>query len=212
MKFSQEFLDTLKTLLLNQNFLDRVIFLILTAGVSGLFIPHVLKGIDARKLRAKMEYEADLKRSANIVDAQINLLENISKSLWELQLLALAVCYYKVHSNSEKYIAAVENYDVKSWDLFSNIRLEISKAARLVSNDLYNQLLCFFEENLIKRIDETLMPLIEKGDDTLSQEWEKQYDFLLYKLPIEIDEIVITPLAEELKLSSPQKNKPKSRR
>lgn len=209
MTFSQEFLDSLKTLLLNQDFLDKAIFLLFTAGLSGLFVPCILKVIDARKLRAKMEYEADLKRSDNIVNAQINLLENISKSLWELQLLALAVCYYKVHSNSDRYKAAVENYDEKSWDLFRNVRLEISKAARLVSNDLYDQLLYFFKENLIQRIDETLMPLIQKGDNTSTQEWKNQYEFLLYELPIEIDEKVITPLAKELKLSSPQKNKPK---
>ena len=210
MTFSQDFLSKLRDLLLYQEFLDKVILLLLAAGISGFLIPWILKEIDASKLQAKMKYEADLRRSENIVNAQINLLENISESLWELQLLSLSVCYYKVHSNSGKYEAAKEDYDLKSWDLFRKIRLEISKSARLVSNDLYDDLLVFFKENLIQKIDETLIVLIQERDENSMQAWKNHYDFLLYELPVEIDEKVITPLAKELRLLSAQKTQKRS--
>jgi hypothetical protein len=45
--------------------------------------------------------------------------------------------------------------------LFKDVRCEISKYARLVSENKYQKLLTFFSENLIKEVDEELMYLIE---------------------------------------------------
>lgn len=159
------------------------------------------KEFDARKLQEQKEFDASLKREDNILEAQIKLLENLSEALWELQLLSLAVSYYKVHPNQERYEIALRNYDGKSWGLFKDVRCEISKAARLVSKKKYNDLLIFFSIKLIQEVDEELMRLIE--NDALLEEWKKHYDWLLNKFPQEIDKIV-TPLAEELRLASPK--------
>jgi hypothetical protein len=80
--------------------------------LSGFIIPYVLKQIDERKLREQKnidahkiqeqkEFDANLIRENNVLEAQIKLLEALSKALWELQLLALAVSDYKVHPNQE---------------------------------------------------------------------------------------------------------------
>lgn len=185
--------------------------MVLTGGLSGFIIPYVLKqidetklreqkNIDARKLQEQKEFDANLIRENNVLEAQIKLLEALSKALWELQLLALAVSYYKVHPNQERYEVALKEYDEKSWELFKDTRCEISKAARLASEETYQTLLTFFSEKLIQQVDENLMYLIENKASL--EEWKKYYDWLLYGFPKEIDNVV-TPLAKELRLASP---------
>jgi hypothetical protein len=154
----------------SQDFLEKVTLLFLTAGLSGFFIPYVLKQIDerklkeqkiidarrleeqkefdARKLQKQKEFEANLIRENNVLEAQIKFLENLSAALWNLQLLSLAVSYYKVHPNQERYEIALKDYDEKSWELFKDVRCEISKAARLVSEDKYRKLLIFLLKSL----------------------------------------------------------------
>ena len=195
----------------SQDFLEKATLLCLTAGLSGFFVPYVLKQIDDRKLREQKfvdarrlqeqkEFDSNLTRGNNVLEAQIKLLENLSESLWELQLLSLAVSYYKVHPDQERYEIALKEYDEKSWGLFKDVRCEVSKSARLVSEGQYHKLLIFFNRNLIQQVDEKLMGLIENNASL--EDWKKHYDWLLYRFPEKIDDI-ITPLAKELRLASP---------
>jgi hypothetical protein len=194
----------------SQDFLEKATLLVLTGGLSGFIIPYVLKqiderklreqkNIDARKLQEQKEFDANLIRQNNIIEAQIKLLETLSKALWELQLLALAVSYYKVHPNQERYEVALKEYDDKSWQLFRDVRCEISKAARLAPDEIYQNLLIFFSKQLIQKLDEKLMSLIENKASL--EEWEAYYKWLRDDLPEKIDNVV-TPLAKELKLTS----------
>jgi membrane-associated HD superfamily phosphohydrolase len=208
---------------LSQDFLEKVTLLVLTGGLSGFFIPYILKQVDerklkdqkiidarrleeqkefdARKLQEQKEFDASLVRENNVLEAQIKLLENLSEALWELQLLSLAVSYYKVHPNQERYEVALKNYDEKSWELFKDIRCEISKSTRLVSQKNYDKLLDFFDDNVIQRMDENLMHLIEI--DASPEDWKRQYIWTLKNFPKQIDDVVKS-LAKELRLASPK--------
>ena len=183
---------------MSQNFLENAILLLLTASLSGFLVPSVLKQIDERKLKAQKQFDVSLARENNVLEAQIMLLENLSKALWELQLLSLSVSYYKVHSNEERFKEAFKEYDDKSWVIFKDVRCEVSKAKRLASKGQYQNLLDFFDINLIQR-DEQLMLMI-KNNASL-EEWGELYKWLLFDFPKKID-LVITPLAEDLRLSS----------
>jgi hypothetical protein len=193
-----------------QDFLEKATLLLITAGLSGFFIPFVLrqiderklkeqKKIDARKLQEQKEFDASLIRENNILEAQIKLLENLSKALWELQLLSLAVSYYKIHPNEERYKESRKNYDEKSWELFKDVRCEVSKATRLISEESYNSLLDFFSTNLIQEMDEKLMELIESNASL--EDWKEHYRFILQDFPSKID-TVVRLLAQELRLTS----------
>jgi len=177
----------------SQDFLEKATLLLLTAGLSGFFVPYVLKQIDerklkeqkiidarrlqeqkefdARKLQEQKEFEANLIRENNVLEAQIKLLENLSKSLWGLQLLSLAVSYYKVHPNQERYEIALKDYDENSWGLFKDVRCEVSKAARLVSQEKYDNLLTFFKAILRTKFEQILRlkPLFCRGQDLFFQ-------------------------------------------
>jgi uncharacterized membrane-anchored protein YhcB (DUF1043 family) len=66
---------------LSQNFLESTALLILTAGITGLLIPYILKRVDARKLkeqkkvdarkqREQKAFEAELARQTKLIDYQ----------------------------------------------------------------------------------------------------------------------------------------------
>ncbi len=125
---------------LSPDFSEQLILLILTAAITGVFVPLILKWRDERKLREQKEHEAQLVRQGKIIEAQAALLENLAKQLWEFENLALTVSYYKLNASDEKYQNALQEYDAKAWSYFSNIRIELSKAYRLTSADTYQML------------------------------------------------------------------------
>lgn len=194
---------------ISQNFLEGLILLALTASLSGFLVPYLLKQIDERKLRnqkfiderrlrEQKEFDADLARQNKIIDAQVQVLDTLTQLLWEFQLLALSVTYYKLN-NEEKYEIAFKEYDEKAWMYFGKIRSEISKTVRLASNDVYQALLDFYV-NCLFTSDSKLVTLVRKKDAP-REEWSTRHNFLLQSLSNENDRI-ISLLAKEFKLSS----------
>lgn len=193
----------------SQNFLEGVILLALTAGLSGFLVPYILKRIDERKLREQKliderkireqkEFDADLARQNKVIDAQVQFLDTFVQLLWEFHLLALSVSYYKLNQEQEKYEVYFIEYDEKVWMYFGKIRAEIGKAIRLTSNDVYQAMLNFYVSWLIHS-DVKLITLIKK--DASREEWKAHHEFIFQSLTNEIDKI-IDLLAEDLKLSS----------
>lgn len=196
-------------MLFSQNFRESAILLVLTASLSGFLVPYILKKVDERKLkeqkiiddrklREQKEFEAELARQNKVIEAQAQLLDNLVQLLWEFHLLVLAVSYHRVNRDQEKYEAAVEEYAENAWDYFGKIRTEISKAARLTSNETYQTLLNFYTESLMK-LDVRLATLIRK--EAPHEEWKTHHDLVFQTLASQVDQIV-SLLAEELRLSS----------
>ena len=146
-------------------------------------------------VKNKFVKNADDVRENNMLESQITLLENLSKSLWELQSLLLAVSYNKIYSSEDQFPIALKDYKEKSWRLFKDVRREVSKAKHLASKKQYQRLLSFFK--LIQEVDNKLMNLIET--EASQEEWKKHHDLVLNDFPKKIDRF-IAPLAEELKL------------
>lgn len=154
--------------------------------------------IDDRKLREQKEFEAELARQSKVIEAQEQLLDTLVQLLWEFHLLVLSVSYHKVNHDQEKYEAAVEAYAENAWMYFGKIRTEISKAARLASNETYQTLLNFYAESLMK-LDVRLANLIRQ--EATHDEWKTHHDLVFQNLTNQVDKIV-SLLAEELELSS----------
>ncbi|NEP63026.1 MAG: hypothetical protein F6K31_39980 [Symploca sp. SIO2G7] len=193
---------------LSQEFLEKIFLLLLTAGLSGFLIPYVLKQVDARKLRAqKIEeerkfreqrvFEADIARQTKIIEAQSQLLENLATELWEFELLAISVSYYKSHNKEEKYEAAWQEYDNKAWKYFGTIRSKISKASYLASSETYKALTNLYKNVLIP-LDSDLVRLVENDVDVLA--WENHHNSVQKSIGETTDQ-VLDLLANELRLS-----------
>ena len=120
--------------------IDKVLLLLLTALISGLGIPWVLKLIDERKSRERARFEAQLARQTKVLEAQASLLENLSQVLWKWRYLAKKVVYYGAHDRADHYARATKEYGEAVWDLLNDFRVQISKARWLVSQDAYGRL------------------------------------------------------------------------
>ena len=192
----------------SQNFLEGFLLLLFTAGLSGFLVPYVLKQVDARKLREQKaiderknreqkEFESDLLRQSTVLEAQAQLLESLARQLWEFQLLAIAVSYYKYHHDGAKYENALKEYDEKAWMYFGTIRTEISKALYLTSSATYQALLDFYIKDLMQ-LDSSLMRLVR--EDAKPEEWTVHHNNMQNSVGNKTDQ-VLDLLAEGLRLS-----------
>jgi|LakMenE01Jun11ns_1017448.scaffolds.fasta_scaffold9913576_2 hypothetical protein len=196
-----------------QDFLERVLLLMLTAGGTGFLIPYVLKVVDERKaqkqkeiddrrLREQKLYEAALLRQNKIIDAQVQLLDNLASLIWEYQLLAIEVSFFDPIEQSELYAVAVKEYDKRTGAVFARIRAEISKALHLTSADTYQELKRLYYEELLA-LDMELYRLMRKQRDNEQKipDWIQFNQNTVYHLGEVIDSR-LNNLAEELRLKS----------
>lgn len=203
-----------------ENMVEGTVLLILTALLTGIVAPYILRRIDEqrearqreideRNERERKIFEAEISRQSKIIDSQALLLEDISQIIWEFQYLMLGITYYATENNQALYMASVQKYEVESWRLLARFRTEISKSRRLVGDKTYEVLLNLLNE--ILALDRSLSRLTQlsltKRDvwqefhaETL-QEWSNlHYD--IYTHQAERYDEIIKMLANEFRLTN----------
>jgi hypothetical protein len=177
------------------SFSQNVALIVITAGITGLLVPIVKGVMDWRHFRRQKDYEAELTRQTAVLDAQVKLLEDVSNVLWEYVLSLIAVSYYKVNGNEERYKQAYESYEDSSGTLFGRMQAEFSKARRLVSPERWLELQDLYREFL--RLDVRVMQLRSSADG-----WSQQHD-AAFRVQGRISE-ALANLAAEMGLIGPQ--------
>jgi hypothetical protein len=147
----------------NQDFLEKIILLALTALITGFGMPYVLKRIEERKQREQRKLEADLARQAKIIEAQSKLLDDLSRVLWKWRYLAKKVVYYGSEKSKERYEIARKEYDDSVWDILNEFRTEISRARRLVSEQAYEELQSLYDY-IVRDIDRKISDIIKREE------------------------------------------------
>jgi hypothetical protein len=194
-------------------FTQQVILLVLTAALSTFLIPLIFRWIDRPREERQRErehqrnleqkrFEADLARQSKIIDAQAAFLDDISQQLRRFRYLAMAVSYYYPDENPERYQEAVKSYDREAWDIFNHVRESISKSRRLVSENVYQKLVEFYEKKMVPFDQKKVRQVIQtsKGHHELNQH-------IFHEFTPDIDDIIYF-LSEELQLTSKQKSNP----
>lgn len=138
-------------------FHQSCILLGLTALVSGLLVPYILKRIDERRMREKQLGEMAAARQAKVIEAQSKLLNDLTAMLWRWRYLCIRLTYYAGEGLKTEYEASWRKYHQRIWPLFSGIRNEISRSRRLASESMYQALLAFYG-NMVE-IDQRLTQL-----------------------------------------------------
>jgi hypothetical protein len=150
-----------------ETFLEKVLLVLVTAGVTGVLVPLVKWVMDFTKYRSRKRFEADLSRQRELLRAQSQLLDGISEQLWKFRYLAMAVSLYGMDRTNEKsktkYRKAVQKYDARTWGILNEVRIDVSKSRRLISEDAYRQLRTFYEW-LTKELEPRVRKVI--GEDT----------------------------------------------
>jgi hypothetical protein len=183
-------------MVLSQAFIETILTLILPILLTGLLIPFVFKIRDEQKLKEQKRFEADVERQSKIIEAQVQLLENLATLLWEFQMLAVAVPYFR-QFDKDIYTSAASKYNQNSPELIGRIRAEISKSLRLVPNKTFESLKHLYYDDILYRADLELTSLIKDKSD----KWSEFHNYILRDFAVKID-TTIDSLAIELKLKS----------
>jgi len=188
-------MQTMFQLLRSESFIQSLLLLAATAALTGVLVPLIKGYMDDRKFRQQKLFEAELARQGKVIEAQVQFLESLAQLVWDFQLLALSVSYYKTLPDEKRFQLAFDEYDKESWVFFSKIRTEISKARRLTSERTYQVLLKYYEDWLMKN-DNALMSLVKRRAS--HEDWLNHHN-LLYNGAENTDKIM-TQLAEEFRL------------
>src|SRR5258708_6960014 len=113
-----------RRVLKSDSFVEKAFLLILTAVLSGLFVPLVIKTVD----RAREGREA-------IARAQAKLFDDASETILTCETLMLDVSWFGTPraKNVDMQKKAFERYTEKSVDLISKWRAQSSRAQALAS-------------------------------------------------------------------------------
>jgi hypothetical protein len=171
----------------SQDFLEKVGLLVLTALVTGFAAPFILKRIEERKARDQKRFDADLARQAKLIDAQVTLIENFARLIWEFQLSLINVTYYR-GMNPDMYDQARRSYDERSAMMLRSIRAEISKSIRLVPAAMYGDLKALYYDELL--VLDSRLSEIQKGNyDTPATRgaWQALNHYAVYELSEKVD-------------------------
>ncbi|MET0622848.1 MAG: hypothetical protein ABW250_07710 [Pyrinomonadaceae bacterium] len=178
-------------------FWENFWLLVVTAVLTGLIVPAVKLFLDYMKEGRQKKFDSDLARQSKVVEHQIKLSEELTRLVWEYQFLCLKVSYYKALSDDpEKYAAACAEFDAKSWELLSRIRVEISKAKRLTSEATYERLNDFYL--WLNGVDTELSALSQAkpGGDDHEKQWVAFHKTLFYEGGAEIDKVLALASAD----------------
>jgi len=184
----------------SRSFFEKVLLLLITAGLTGVLIPTIDSRLSENRLRDQMVFEEQLQRQHDVLNAQIELLRNLSKLAWEFQLMNINVSFYRLNGDETDFQTAVERYQNNSGTLLGQIRAELSISRRLVSPEMYQRLAGLYFDTLLP-IDSSLEWLIKHGAETLDNEWQEQHDQSFGGAQTQIDE-VLNELAVELRLTA----------
>ena len=170
--------------MIEQAFLQNLALLLVTALVIPLMIRYVDAKRHARQLVAQAErdqeqkrFEAELSRQGKVIDAQSALVDRLADLLWEYQLLLVSVPWFQQfpHLRSE-YEKSVTEYHERAGILFGTIRAEISKARRLTTPSMFEELRKLYYDRLLE-LDGRLARLIaigpEVATDDGSEGWQE---------------------------------------
>jgi hypothetical protein len=190
-------------------FVQNLVLLLLTALLTGLLVPYVLNIADDRKSARQKEREAALARQAKIIDAQSALLDDLSRQLWRWRYLSMRLAYYGSKDTSygnqdmtEQFKQAEEDYERELWDVLNQMRNEISRSRRLVSEQAYQQLLTFYKEDMMALENDISNARREERDIDKYTAFLAVNHKIFGDVTARIDEM-LNNLAEEMNLKGP---------
>ena len=184
-------------MIIDQAFLQNVALLLLTAIVSGLGIPFILKIVEDRKLKGQKKFGAELARQEKLIESQSKLLDDLTQLLWKWRYLAKSVVYYCALNNHKRYEIARTQYEDSVWEILNTFRTEISRSRRLVSEGAFQKLNSLYDY-VVHDIDNKVSVLI--ADDKFDIEGCSQMATRFSREVSEKLDDALNELASELQL------------
>jgi hypothetical protein len=180
------------------SFGENVALLAITATLTGLLVPTIRGLMDGRRFKQQKQYEAEIARESAIIEAQVQLLEDLSHLLWKFILSMIAVSFYALNGDHERAETAFEQYSDSVGDQLGGVQAELSKANRLVPTERVNEFQEFYR--LLLSLDVELLTLTRSG-------WESPGWSVQHRKAFEAQAPLATALsnlAADMRLAAPE--------
>ena len=128
---------------------ESIVLLFLTAAISGLLIPLVLRTVDQGRTTQLKDRESQLDRQARVIDAQSKLLDDLTADLWRWRYISIKLTYYGEARDEPRYTEVEREYDNDLWEIMNSIRNEVSRSRRLLSEAAYERLELFYRTTMV---------------------------------------------------------------
>lgn len=128
------------------DFTEKLVLLLLTAMISGLMVPYILKKIEHRRTLDQKYKEAVLSRQEKLLADQAQFLDSLETLVWGLRYLFMKITYYCKPHQREQQAQAEREYDERFWTMLHDLRVYVSKSRRLVSEAAHSDLMGLYEQ------------------------------------------------------------------
>ncbi|MFZ6799453.1 hypothetical protein [Undibacterium sp. Di24W] len=113
---------------------------LVTALLAGLIAPLILKFVEAQKTESLKRLEAALSRQTKVIEAQSTLLDELTRAIWGWRYLIMRVTHAGSSGSQDSLNAAWNDYSEKVWASLHDIRVQVTRSRRLVSQTVYESL------------------------------------------------------------------------
>lgn len=138
---------------------QNIFILLLVAVITGFVLPSITKAFEVVFVR-RVEKKTELRNK------QLEILEQLTKYIWEWRFLGKQVCLYGCNykSNPERFRLAVKDYNERVWSIFTEIKAIKSRSIVWYSGNVPDEIEALYE--FIKTNGDTrLRGLIDKADE-----------------------------------------------
>jgi cell division protein FtsL len=129
----------------SESFVEKVLLLLLTIILSGIIVPIIINYLTSKSAERQKAIEAMKAKDQSILQAQSNLLNDLSETILTYETLALDASWYGTEdiNNKEMHQKAFLRYNDRTVDLISKLRALASRAQTLASPAISNKINAF---------------------------------------------------------------------
>lgn len=171
-------METILSALVNENFMENALLLILGALLTGILVPLVKARMDWGTFQRRKTFEAHLARQSDVIKAQTQFLTEFSNHIWEYHMISQRVSYARLSGDKQAYQSALQEYQQSVWESLQKIRSAIG-AARWFCSDAAHQALSSWYEEWFVTLEAHLRQLI--AGDADQGEWSKHHTRVHYE-------------------------------
>ena len=173
---------SIKNALTNESFIEKVAVLLVTAVLSGIFVPLIVSTINSKNQQLQKERDAAKTKQEALLQSRIKLLDDFSEVAITLETLALDVSWFESPNAKNKDLAGVtfQRYSDRSVDLVTKWRVLSSRSRLLASgNDCGDRM----DALLLRIFRDQDGPMNRLHNDHASDElWAKQHEINIQML------------------------------
>jgi hypothetical protein len=170
---------------------QNIFILLLVAVITGFVLPALLKFFEiifTRRVNKKTE----------IRNKQLEIIELLTKVVWEWRFLGKQVCYYgcdykKSKMDEERFRQAISDYNSKVWNIFTDIKAIKSRSIVWFSKSVPLEIESLYE--YIKSDVDILLTMLvndsNKKEADLSDDFYKMQAFFSDEVSPEIEKHII---------------------